>query len=919
VLFLSYYKYRIQYGRVSFYNQKDFKNFEQKGKNLEKTEKKKLFLSEEDLEKSLLSAEFAPLFKEFQVAAEEFFKEFLEKKKNSSFLTIEDLLLFSYYLLDKNHGIVDRFNKEWDYWLIDEYQDTSFLQDQVIEKVTGFKKVFCVGDPGQSIYSFRGAEPQVFLNREKQLKNEGGKIKELKINYRSSPSLISFYNDFFEDGGFMEFKASPDKKKPIDKSCVSFFTYNLETEKNLALQKLSDHIKSLRNKGVGLNEIAILSSENQDLAKIADYLRKENLPLMLHSSKNFSDKRLILDSLFLLKFLINPYDDDNLKALLRTPYFRLSDQELADSSYEYYQKTQQSKSIQSFWLFIKNKYKEEYFAQALSFGLENHRRKGLFESFKQALFDSGIMDLAYFQDPTQSSAVNLWKLVYLLKQNKSSALALFYKLMASATADDNFREAPTAPEDNQFLELMTIHKSKGLEFKHVIILDFSLSKSSLKTGNKESDNYIYDRFNGKMAFSVPIGGRNKRKIKSYGHKVYKKALGQEKSPERDRLFYVAMTRAKESLAMFIPHEKMPEKNSWLTERDYFERTARLSETRVAVGGKKQKTWWLNTGVYNQGEYLLTVESCKKLNVATFSVIKHGEKKLEESIKHGQEEKTVKNKAYREEKKETPTLENKEIQKKKPSKDSCFQSDDRLGENDRLRGDDMSGGKERSGEGGNSSSGLIFKSSGDFVEYQLAGSKKAPVKSFQSRSHIKNVLFKTSAGAKLHFFLQKLFYLSPDDMQVLLKSQDENTKAFIRPAMDYILSLEEPPLSSFFKKGFSEWSFQFKKENLVLQGRIDLWSQLRSQLGSKLDSVIHVLDYKSSAPPKKTGFNPTRSQLVFYSWVLNEIYHPDQIFMYECYPLEKATKKTKFNLEDKKAVDQWISQSCLSTLSSHSKL
>ena len=72
---------------------------------------------------------------------------------------------------------------------------------------------------------------------------------------------------------------------------------------------------------------------------------------MLYSSKSFSQKRLILDALFLLKFLINPYDNINLKALLRTPYFRLSDQDLADSSYEHFEFCK-NKEPCSFWSFI---------------------------------------------------------------------------------------------------------------------------------------------------------------------------------------------------------------------------------------------------------------------------------------------------------------------------------------------------------------------------------------------------------------------------------------------------------------------------------------------------------------------------------------------------------------------------------------
>ena len=149
-----------------------------------------------------------------------------------------------------------------------------------------------------------------------------------------------------------------------------------------------------------------------------------------------------------------------------------------------------------------------------------------------------------------------------------------------------------------------------------------------------------------------------------------------------------------------------------------------------------------------------------------------------------------------------------------------------------------------------------------------------------------------------FFCRSFFISLSKELEILIENQDQKTQVLIRPAIDYILSLKEPHLSSFFKKGFSEWNFKFKIESLTLQGQIDFWCQL--------DSVIHVIDYKSSSP-HFTGFNSTRSQLVFYSWVLNEIYHPKQIFIYECYPLKKVTKKTKFHTKDKKEVELWIKE------------
>jgi len=900
-ILLSCYKYCIQYGHLSFYDEKDFQAFQKERDHLMGNDKKivselayRKYLKEnsqsllnkidyKEAKKLLKESEnfsvenFVFIFKEMKIVAEEFFSEFIKKKKISSFLAIEDLLLFSYYLLNQKPEVAESFNKEWDYWLIDEYQDTSFLQEQVLNKITQFKNVFCVGDFNQSIYSFRGAEPKVFLKREKALKNQGLPVKHLSFNYRSSSSLISFYNDFFDSPRFIKSEAPPDTNSVSDISPISFFTYDFNEQDSVVLSSLYNYIEFLKNeKKASYDEIVILSSKNKDLIKIEHYLREKNIPLMLYSSKKFSKNRQVLDSLFLLKFLINPYDNENLKALLRTPYFRLCDQELADSSYEYKEmkkdrnfskqdlKTEDKKSKdslepilqeeiksknQSFWFFIKDKYKKEYFVEALSSYLRLYKQKGLFESFRQALFDSGIIDLSYFQDSSTSSLANLWKLLCLLKQNQASPLKLFYKLMEDKEENDDLQQAPIS-EGSQFIELMSIHKSKGLEFKHVIILDFSISKSSFKKGNREEAVVVYDLSRKKMSFSVPIGGRNKKKQKNYGHKLFSALKKNEELEEHKRLFYVAMTRAKESLVLFIPHGKSPEKNSWLNSMEsYLKKIKGLIQ--ITKDKDKIVTWNLKSGQYEQESYCLNVRNCKELN-----------------------QENLKKRAY--------------LKSEKVS-DSMFEK--KLKEKNFLKiSNEKASFKTRSLN--LFPENTLFKSSQDFIQ-DIESLEKNPDKIFHSKKQIKNTLSKIQLGNQLHFFLQKLCYFSYSDLQTLISVQERQTHQSIKKALNYVLNLKDPDLSTFLKQGFSEWDFKFKKRGLILKGRIDLWF--------KDFEVLHVVDYKSSLS------HQARKQLTFYSWVLNEIYSPKKIFMYECYPFEEKTVQTLFNSKDKKIFEEWMNK------------
>ena len=874
-LFLSYYKFRIQYGPISFYDANDFAEFNftrqalietnAKGKEVpvKKSEFyeflknhpefpwtdyescKKLILAPEE---AFSSKDFLPFFKAFQKSAEEFFPLFIQKKKNSPLLEIEDLLLFSLYLLNQNSKVAKSFYNEWDYWLIDEYQDTSLLQEQVIKKVTRFDKVFCVGDPAQSIYSFRHADPEVFKKREQVIIKKGEEFKILDTNRRSSPALIAFYNDFFLSYGsgpqanpphssfynpYSRLKAPMDYSGKYNKNCVSFFSYNSQ-KKEERLQSLYEHIKDINHKGVQYKDIVILSSNNKDLAEMAKHLRQKNIPVLLYSSKKFSDQRILLDSLFLLKFLINPYDDTHLKALLRTPYFKFSDQELAHACYQHHNQD----SYQAFWLFLNQEGGQQEILEKLNFYLNLTKQQGLGTAFQQALFDCGIMDLSYWQDPTFSATANLWKLIDMLKNKNLSSGQVFYKLMNEDQDSSNLREVPSG-EDLSSIPMMTIHASKGLEFEHVILLDTSLDRSDLKRGDQNKNNIIYDDKKQKMAFACPIEGRNESKIKSFGHSVFNKSKDFQKSLERDRLFYVAMTRAKKSLSLFIPTGPKPEKNSWLERaiESFFNKQEDFYSTQtISLNSKPKILWDLKKGVFPKKGY--SIQIFKALDFPSHSTSSTA-----------------------------PTKIKPQKAKEKPLKNYTFPED----------------------------LGIKAQSSKDFIQYSLK-KQKEPAQNPFSYTKTKNLLAKIQLGKDLHFFMQKLFYFSDSELQTLLSHRDKKAQQELKTAIHYIQQLKKPSFAELFKQASVEWPFQLQRNNIVLHGQIDLWS--------KWDSQIYIVDYKSSKADK-SSIQKTEKQLIFYSWILSQKYPKDKIIMMACYPLEQKTHKTEFQAQHKQECEHWF--------------
>ncbi|MDE0091676.1 MAG: hypothetical protein OXN83_00125, partial [Oligoflexia bacterium] len=442
-----------------------------------------------------------------------------------------------------------------------------------------------------------------------------------------------------------------------------------------------------------------------------------------------------------------------------------------------------------------------------------------------------------------------------------------------------------------------IHKSKGLEFDHVILLDFSMDKSALQTGRKMEEITVFDRKRYKMAVAVPIGGREKPKVRSYGHELYNQTQNQMNISEAERLYYVAMTRAKESLAVFFPHGNLPKKNSWLKEVDYFSKIRGLLQKEDV-----SKVWRLNSGVYQQDSYSLTVLDCENVNQNAQSFIKFSKdlksKTVVESQIVSQDMKKVSDSSDLNLQVETVSF--------SQIKNHLKSEEKLITPNQPVISAKAEISLQPKALNGNTESNVVSVSdiplkagvkindysSKDFIQFitQIKNQKRSDF----SLMKTKNILFKSSVGNQLHFFLQKLFYFPFEKLNHLIHtspSLSKENQEKIKKALLYIKKLKEPDMSSCFKTGFSEWPFKFQKRNIILKGQIDLWSWFEKE--------IYLFDYKSAVS------NNVKNQLIFYSWILDQMYQPEAIWMYESYPLEGKTRKTLYQPQHKELFETWF--------------
>ncbi len=235
---------------------------------------------------------------------EEVFKIYREKKAQDNLVDFDDLLIYWNQLLDER-AVAQLIAKNIKYVLVDEYQDTNYIQDEIIYKIVKQnpeQNVIAVGDDAQSIYAFRGANFQNIINFEKRYKN--CKRYTITYNYRSVPEILKLANNSIEHNE-KQFKKSMHTTRP--KGTIPF-QVNLGDDMDQA-RFITNQILKLRSDGFDLDEIAILIRAGSHSLRIELELRAKNIPYEVRAGVAFFERAHIKDILAHLRIIENPYDE----------------------------------------------------------------------------------------------------------------------------------------------------------------------------------------------------------------------------------------------------------------------------------------------------------------------------------------------------------------------------------------------------------------------------------------------------------------------------------------------------------------------------------------------------------------------------------------------------------------------------------
>ena len=431
----------------------------------------------------------------------------------------------------------------WDCWYIDEYQDTSPIQNKIFEILLKGKSYYKVGDPQQSIYLFRGAEASLFTQEWESAQNdERIEDRVLDINYRSHPNLMAGMNEFFKhlEEVSSEFRESFNPMKSseeVNKNEPARFNLRYFTEPDAEKNFVISEIKKLEDSGVLPQDICILARSRNVLQEYEQELTLNNIPCLAQFSGGFLSRPEIEGVLCFAQVMHNPHNDLEMIKLLRTQDFKVEDEILKTWCDEYDQRQEWS-----LWSSVLQT-KSHPAVQKLQDFYAFFKSKDYVEGFKRYFHELKVIHSGYDGIDQARRMANLMKLYsYICKCSESNAYTLENLISDLNSAENEELQSEAVFSESQSgVRLFTIHGSKGLEFKYVFLVGGGKKGALSHTSD-------FEKIKDTGVFVVPVldikdAEKKATVIRYFSHK--ERILAEKK--EIRRVIYVAATRAKEQL------------------------------------------------------------------------------------------------------------------------------------------------------------------------------------------------------------------------------------------------------------------------------------------------------------------------------------------------------------------------------------
>jgi len=253
----------------------------------------------------------------FPKTVSKIYQAYQESLKKANALDFDDLIMLTVQLFENNRDILERYQNQWQYILIDEAHDTNSSQYALTNLLANKNKnIWLIADPDQNIYSWRGADFRNVLNFEKDYPKT--KVILLEQNYRSTKNIIEASHSIITKN--IERKDKTLWTNNSDGSLINIIeTSNQESEGNFIIEEIQELVRQ----GYNLNDFTVLYRANAQSRAIEEAFLRANFPYKIIGTVRFYDRKEIKDILAYLKLIISPNDLVSMQRIINTPPRRL--------------------------------------------------------------------------------------------------------------------------------------------------------------------------------------------------------------------------------------------------------------------------------------------------------------------------------------------------------------------------------------------------------------------------------------------------------------------------------------------------------------------------------------------------------------------------------------------------------------------
>lgn len=445
-------------------------------------------------------------------ALRDIYRRYWERCRQADAMDFDDLLFYTFLLFRDHPDVLARYQEQFRYILVDEYQDTNVAQHSIVMQLAKNHQHVCVvGDDAQSIYSFRGADIDNILYFTKAY--PGTRVFKLEQNYRSTQSIVSAANSLISKNMRQIHKEVYSKKDQGDPISV-FQAYSDVEEGEIVINKIAE---LRRTQGYGYADFAVLYRTNAQSRIFEEAMRKRNMPYRIYGGLSFYQRKEIKDVIAYFRLVVNPNDEEAFKRIINYPARGIGDTTVGkiiaaatDNKVSLW--TVLCEPLTYALNFNKGTVsKLQKFRDLINDLIKDLTQKNASELGEDIIRNSGIInDVCQDNSPENlSRKENIEELMNGMRDfcaerqeegNEHISLSDFLSEVSLLTDQDSDKDS-----NDEKITLMTVHSAKGLEFRNVFVV-----------GMEEN------LFPSSMAGDSP------------------RALEEER-----RLFYVAITRAEE--------------------------------------------------------------------------------------------------------------------------------------------------------------------------------------------------------------------------------------------------------------------------------------------------------------------------------------------------------------------------------------